>query len=465
MGELHEKTDRGTGEQRRPELLPGYDPDWRSSVQIYPAALELGDLWDLGKYFERQLRLIGHRDTGAFAAMARLADDLSKIKSRISKTTFCDPAEQPVGRAFQAAIKALAAFYFDKRLRATHLDAARIVVLCVHAELYLRDIAQKQRELAAWAVGGRHPSPGAFNIVPDFLALWRGLQIGEFEGRRLEAIADRFGLDRSTIGQVKNVAMPYLQRKFGRYCRGLAIPPQTTRVPCYNDLKDLRRDAPKPALAPPVELPDETFLGAWRAEALEYWGYWGDATKLPQGLAAGCRQANVYGIRDYSSDGVLIQHPQAPANWAQIVALPNGKDKNRLQDQDAAIEALVSDAKRKSAIVDYFTGAHHWKTKEVKRWERANTIALWSAARAGPTLVALLASKIHPRRSASIRSPSFCGPVIEIAGELYPRAVGSKVYRPDNIIEPRNIGPLDVVDRIEITEQSREFASLGPMLC
>jgi hypothetical protein len=208
-------------------LPPGYDPDWRHNVQVYPAALKLGDLWDLTKYFSDHSRMVGHHDTAAaFGLMTGLAND-RLVNEDIS---FCDPIEQPVGRAFQAAIKVLDAFYSDERLRVdpAYLAAARIVVLCVQAELFLHDLVQKKRELSAWALGkARHPSPGAFNTVPDVLALWRGLRIGgeAFEGSRLDAVAHRFGLDRSTISEsVNNVAIPTYRRNSAVTAKGWRYP-------------------------------------------------------------------------------------------------------------------------------------------------------------------------------------------------------------------------------------------------
>jgi hypothetical protein len=288
MRELGEKVERGTGDRRPPELLPGYDPDWRRNAQIYPAALKLDDLWDLKKYFSDHSRTVGHHDiAAAFGLMMGLADD-HLVTNDVS---FCDPSEKPVGRAYQAAVKVIDAFYLDKRLRVepTYLAAARIVVLRVHAELFLHDLVQKKRELSAWALSkARHPSPGAFNTVPDVLALWRGLRIGgeAFEGSRLDAVADRFDLDRSTVSEsVNNVAIPHLQETFGLYCKGLPIPHKTGGRPCYSkvfeDGRNERTDHLQPALAPPVKLDDNV---RQRADAHP-------ASATGRGLAADCQCA------------------------------------------------------------------------------------------------------------------------------------------------------------------------------
>jgi hypothetical protein len=462
--------------------------DWHSpcNMQVYADPtlhLWLNEDWRPG---ERLVLLLGgdggpltpQEKAAGFSLMMGLADD--RLFSEADNLSFCDVAERPVARAYQAAMKVLDARYYDKRLRVTpaYLAAARIVLQCVDIELLLRDLPQKQRELSALANGkSTRLSPGSSNILPDILAHWRKLRIGgkPFKGSRLDAATNRFNRDRSVLSESVDRATSSLQEKFGCYCNDLAIAPEKvfqqwynfiedgilrhhffwTPSPrslpvCFEDGRNKRTDEPKPAAAlQTVELPDKDFLGPWRAEALEYWGYWGDATKLPQGLADGYLQPDTFpaynGARDYDSDPILIWHPQAPANWRQLInALPDGRQKTKLKDKNADIEQRVSDKRHKSARYDYFSGGHCWTSKAVPP-ARPN------------------------RRPPGIRSPYFCGPIIEINGKIYPRAV---VHPPlpaaitsrspscrrsiggaANDAEPDDVD--DVVDRIEIT-QTRE---------
>jgi hypothetical protein len=232
------KGDRGTGDRRAPEILPGYDPDWRDprNAQVYPdPLLDLDALLDLQKYADLnlqdladRLRVVTRHDAAAaFALMTGLADE----RLRNEAVSFCDPFERPVARAYQAAMKVIGAHYIEKRLRvgATYLAAARIVVQCVEAELLLHDLPQKKRELSALAKGKAiRLSPWTFNTVADVLARYRDLQVDgkAFEGSRLDAVAKIHGRDRSTIGESVNfAAIPNLQEVFGRYCNDFSIPP------------------------------------------------------------------------------------------------------------------------------------------------------------------------------------------------------------------------------------------------
>lgn len=442
------------GDRRPASQLPGYDGDWRDprNMQVYAdPMLQLENLLDnllnLQEYVDRLRLLRSHKRAAgtrlrkssawyAFPLMMGLADD--RLVSKADNVSFCDVIEKPVARACQAAMKVLDAYYTEKRLKVgpTYLAAARIVIQCVEVELLRHDLLQKKRELSALAKGKSiRLSPGTFNIVPDILARWRGLQIPggkPFEGSRLDAVANRFNRDRSVLRESVDNAISRLQDKFGCYCNDLAIPPEKAIRPCYNCFEDGRNrrvDKPKPALQA-VKLPDADFLGPWRTEAL---GYWGDATKLPQGLADGYLQPNISpayrGAVDYESDPMLIWHPQLPADWRQLIqALPDGRQKTKLKDKDAEIERLVSDQKHRSESRDYFGGYHDWKSKAVPP-ARPN------------------------RRPPGIRSPYFCGPVIEIGDKLYPRAVGARQRVVVGGDAELDVG--DVVDRIEIT-QNRE---------
>lgn len=79
---------RGAGDRRPPELLPGYDPDWRDprDAQIYtltdlqladlnPDLLNLANYANLNKWYADRLRLIKPHDVAAaFSLMMELAD-------------------------------------------------------------------------------------------------------------------------------------------------------------------------------------------------------------------------------------------------------------------------------------------------------------------------------------------------------------------------------------------------------
>jgi hypothetical protein len=528
------------GDRRPAEQLPGYDGpdawwpwkqptptleeriwkalDWRSpcNMQVYAdPRLQLDNLLNLQEYADRLRPVKCHEAAAGFSLMMGLADD--RLFSEADKLSFCDVAERPVARAYQAAMKVLDAHYYDKRLKVgpTYLVAARIVLQCVDIELLLRDMHQKQRELSALANGkSARLSPGTFNIVPDILAHWRRLQIGgkPFKGSRLDAATNRFNRDRTVLRESVDNATSGLQEKFGCYCNDLAIPPEKVfqrwynlivdgilrhhfswapsprSLPvCFEEGRNKRTDKPKPAAAlQTVELPDKDFLGPWRAEALEYWGYWGDATKLAQGLADGYLQPDIFaaynGARDYS-DPILIWHPQAPADWQQLInALPDGKQKTKLKDKNADIEQRVSDKKHKSARYDYFSGGWRWTSKAVSP-PRACRSGLdprgyafgreWRSKYDWGTLTGLslrvpvnnsasdaYRPMVNPaparRRHVGIRSPYFCGPVTEIDGKLYPRAVS-------NVADPNDVwvsnGKLRVLDA-EKTHLRRQELSL-----
>ena len=494
------------GDLRPAEQLPGYDgPDaywwwgkrvptggweqptleeriwltlhWRDprNMQVYAdPRLQLDNLLNLKEYADRLRPVKSHEAAAAFSLMMGLADD--RLFSEADDFSFCDVAERPVARAYQAAMKVLDAYYYDKRLKIgpTHLAAARIVAQCVDIELLLRDMHQKQRELSALAKGkSRRLSPGTFNIVPDILAHWRKLQIGgkPFKGSRLDAATNRYERDRSVLSESVDNATSGLQEKFGCYCNDLAIPPEKAirkwyniieeeknshtdgwRGPalvrsaiffwapaprslpvCFEEGRNKRTDEPKPA-APlqTVELPDENFLGPWRAEALEYWGYWGDATKLPDGLADGYLQPDTFpaynGARDYDSDPILIWHPQAPADWHQLInALPDGRQKTKLEDKNADIEQLVSDKKHKSASYDYFSGRHRWTSK------------------AAP-----------PRRPSAWRS--YYGPVREVNGKPHQRRY-ERIVVPDASNSYWNLSPKQMRSKVVFSAAAeRDYA-------
>jgi hypothetical protein len=287
--------ERGTGDQRPPELLPGYDDDWRDprNAQVYTVpGLQLERLLDLREYpdlnpqeYADALRVLRpHEAAAASALMMGLADD--RLVSLADDLALCD-AETRTARAYQAAREVLRAYYVDKRLKVEpkYLAAARIVAQCIDVEFLTHDLPQKKRELSALAKGRlTRLSPGTFNTVPFMLA-----------GHSQDDAANLFDRDRTTLSESFNNAISGLQDRFGRYCNGPAIPPGKAIRPCYSlfeDGRNERTDQPTPALQT-AELPNRDFLGPWRAEALEYWGYWGDATKLPQGLADGYLQPGI----------------------------------------------------------------------------------------------------------------------------------------------------------------------------
>jgi hypothetical protein len=429
------------------------EADWRDprNMQVYaePALLaELKTDWrprphqPLVLLFATQARpLTRHEAAAGFSLMSGLAGD--RMVSPADDLALCD-AETLTARAYQAAIKVLQAYYLDKRLRVepAYLRAARIVIQCVELELLLRDLHQKQRELSALLgnpremhalAKGKWPrlSPGSFNIVSRMLA-----------GPSQDAAASYFERERSVLRESYNRAIFDIERKFSWYFTDLWIPPKRAGRECYNIYRDVSSDwdrfvEPKFAEAnrPPLPKADDYWLVA---EALEYWG---GPTRLPAGLAEDYTSAqlagrhgewragrwpcvlksgvNYKGERDYDSDpdGVLIiAHPQQAADWWGLIdALPDGAPKSKLKDKNTDIEQLLSDSKHKSAVADYFSGGQRWTSKAVKP------------------------ARASARRSVSIRSPDFCGPVIEIGDKLYPRAV-------DNVAEPDNVVP-DVVDQ------------------
>ena len=435
------------GDRRPAEQLPGYDGpdanwpwgkrvatgweqptleeriwltlDWRSplNMQVYAdPTLDLDNLLNLPECSNRLRPVKRHEAAAAFSLMMGLADD--RLFSEADELSFSDIAERPVARAYQAALKVLDAHYYDKRLRVTpaYLAAARIVLQCVDVELLLRDMHQKKRELSALANGkSRRLSPGTFNVVPDILAHWRGLQIGgkKFKGSRLDAASNCYERDRSALSESYYRATSGIQEEYGCYANELAIPPEKVsqkwynRVvngilrphffwapaprpapACFEEGRNKRTDKPKPALQI-RELPDKDSLGPWRAEALEYWGiaegeemfperYWGN-TKLPQGLADGYLQPDIFpaynGARDYDSDPVLIWHPQLPADWGQLIdALPEGTQKTKLQDKNAEIEWHLN-KNHKSASYDYLSGGHR-KSKAVPPPAPCRTVSI-----------------------------------------------------------------------------------------
>lgn len=187
---------------------------------------------------------------------------------------------------------------------------------------------------------------------------------------------------------------------------------------CFEDGRNKRTDKPAAALQT-IELPDEDFLGPWRAEALEYWGYWGEATQLPQGFADGYLQPETFLPRDnglgddhsvgcvskpavlfsgYDGDPVLIWHPQSPIDWYGVIkALPDSREKTNLKYQNLDIELRVADGGHGAARFDYFSGGHRWKSKAIPR------------------------SHSSARRPVGVNSLYFCGPVINTGSELRPR--------------------------------------------
>jgi hypothetical protein len=433
--------------------------NWRDprNMQVYADPTLLADLrmdWrprprqPLVLLFGTHARPLTRKEADAgFSLMLGLADD--RMVSLADDLALCD-GETPTARAYQAAMKVLQAYYLDKRLKVdpAYLAAARIVVQCVDLELLLRDLHQKKRELCRLLANpremhalakGKWPrlSPGSFNLVSFMLA-----------GPSQDAAASHFERDRSVLSESLNRAISDIETKFSWYCNDLAIPPEKTIRKRYNIFREEQKQRavePKVCAEAKPPIPD-----CWFAEALEYWGYWGDTTtKLPPGLAedyetarlAGARSewragrhrtvlksgVNYIGERDYDSDpdGVLlIKYPQPAADWRRLIsALPKGPQKSKLQDKNADIAQLLSDFNHQSDRDNYLRGDHRWTSKAVPP-ARPN------------------------RRPPGIRSPNFCGPIIEINGKIYPRAV---VHPP----LPTAIDVVDVVDRIEIS-QTRE---------
>jgi hypothetical protein len=439
------------------------EADWRDprNMQVYAEPTLLAELktdWrprphqPLVLLFATHARpLTRHEAAAGFSLMSGLAGD--RMVSAADDLALCD-AETLTARAYQAAIKVLQAYYLDKRLRVepAYLRAARIVIQCVELELLLRDLRQKQRELSALLgnpremhalAKGKWPrlSPGSFNIVSRMLA-----------GPSQDAAASYFERERSVLRESYNRAIFDIEGKFSSYFTDLWIPPKRAARECYNIYRDVSNDwdrfvEPKFAEAnrPPLPKTDDYWLVA---EALEYWG---GPTRLPAGLAEDYTSAqlagrhgewragrwrcvlksgvNYRGERDYDSDpdgAVIIAHPQQAADWRRLIdALPDGAPKSKLKDKNTDIEQLLSDSKHQSAVANYFSGGQRWTSEAVKRRSSA-------------------------RRSVSVGSLYFCGPVTEIDGKLYPRAVGAR----PRIIDDADAEPDVVRDIVDVLDDA-----------
>lgn len=242
------------GDKRPTQDLPGYDGpdakwpwkqttveeriglalDWRSpynplvrenDMQVYAAPrLDLDNLLIMQDAADRVRPVQRHEAAAAFSLMMGLADD--RLFSEADELSFCDISERPVARAYQAAMKVLDAYYYDKRLKISpaHLAAARIVAQCVDIELLLRDMHQKQRELSAVANGRGRLSPGTFNVVPHILARWRWLQIGGKRDR--DWMPPRIASTATAVFSVRALTAPHLA-----YRRNLAVTAMNWRYP------------------------------------------------------------------------------------------------------------------------------------------------------------------------------------------------------------------------------------------
>jgi hypothetical protein len=356
------------GKQPRLAEQLWFDLDWRDPKYMQEYAdptLRLDILLNMREeYAAGRLRpLTSHEAVAGFSLMMTLTDDFVG-------------AETPTARAYQAAMKVLYAYYFEKRRKVNpaHLLAARIVVQSVEIELLLRDYHQKKRELRAIAnspvklrnlAKGASPrlSPGSFNTFSYMLA-----------GFTQREAAERFDREQTVLGESLNSAMAAIQKRFGAACRDDGgIPPQTTDRACYNVGIDV--PGKKRLVEPKAEarLRTKAIDDSWFAEALEYWGYWGHATRFLCGLAEDYSDTKFpTAARDYSdpSGVVIVTHPQPAADWSSIIgvlpdAFPEGKLKSKLEDANSEISFLVSDANHGRDAANYLRGSHHWKSKVV----------------------------------------------------------------------------------------------------
>jgi hypothetical protein len=148
------------------------------------------------------------------------------------------------------------------------------------------------------------------------------------------------------------------------------------------------------------------------------------------------------GERDYDSNPgvVIIRHYQRPADWRQIInALPNDDHrKSKLRDINANIARVLSGTHR-SFAASYLRGDHHWTSEPVSPPSPCRSIGVgrdWKAKGLAKPLLrpiqisydwkATVPLPINdtPTRGGvvGVRSPYFCGPIIQIGGKVYPRA-------------------------------------------